>query len=111
MKYEMKDLGYPRTPTDALYRVEMPDGSKWDVPVQCIADSRDDNYSDDKEDTIGSIRDGGLLDSEIDDWAMNNINWDDVKAYAVQAPIASGPRNVNFEEGWRNGDKKIIGAI
>lgn len=109
MQYKMKDLGYQRTPTDALYRVEMPDGSKWDIPVQCIADSRDENYSEDKEDTIGSIRDGGLDNSDICDWAENNMNWDDVKAYAVQVP--SRPRKVDFQQGWCNGAKEIIGAI
>ena len=44
----MKDLGYPRTPTDAKLRVEMPDNTLWDVPVQLIADSRDEHYADEK---------------------------------------------------------------
>jgi len=58
MTYTMKDLGYTRTPTDAMYQVEMPDGSLWQVPVQVIADSRDENYVEDQEDTIGYIRTG-----------------------------------------------------
>lgn len=32
MTYTMNDLGYQGTPTTALYRVEMEDGSKWDTP-------------------------------------------------------------------------------
>lgn len=109
MKYEMKDLGYKRTPTEAMFRVEMGDGSLWDVPVQMIADSRDKHYRDDGEDTVGFIRDGGLGDYEIHDWAGNNMNWSDVKAFAVRAP--SKPQKVDWEDGWANGEKEIIGSV
>lgn len=43
--YKQKDLGYPRTSTDDEFEVAMPDGSAWRVPVQIIADSRDDHYA------------------------------------------------------------------
>jgi hypothetical protein len=105
----MKDLGYKRTPTDAMYQVEMPDGSLWQVPVQAISDSRDENYAEDKEDTIGSIREGGLSEYEITDWAGNNMNWSDVKQYAVEVPRPK--RKVNWEEGWSNGEKEIVGKV
>jgi hypothetical protein len=107
--YTMKDLGYKRTPTTAKLRVEMPDGTLWDVPVQVIADSRDEHYADEEEDTIGGIRDGGLTDYEIKDWAAGNMNWDEVKRYAVQAPTRAF--SVDFQEGWINGDKEIVGEI
>ena len=42
--YAQKDLGYPRSTTTAMFRVQMEDMTKWDVPVQIIADSRDDHY-------------------------------------------------------------------
>ena len=51
---------YPRTPTTAKLRVTMPDGSKWDVPAQLIADSRD---AEKREDTIGLIRAGSAPSS------------------------------------------------
>lgn len=107
--YQMKNLGYTRTPTAALLRIEMEDGSKWDVPVQAIVDSRDEDYSEDKEDTIGSIRDGGLNEAEIHDWAGNNMNWEDVAAFAVKADIK--PKKIDWQEGWVNGEKEIVGAI
>lgn len=108
--YEMKDLGYKRTPTAAIYRVEMGDGSKWDVPVQAIADSRDENYKEDDEDTIGSIRSGGLPPYEINDWAGNNMNWSDVEQFAVPVP-ASELKKPGYQEGWTNGEKEIVGAL
>lgn len=110
MKYEMKDFGYPRTPTTALFRVEMGDGSKWDVPVQAIADSRDENYADEKEDTVGGIREHSLSGSEIHDWAGNNMNWEDVEAFAVPVP-ASELKKPNYQEGWCNGEKQIVGDL
>jgi len=93
-----------------MFRVQMDDNSLWDVPVQAIADSRDENYAYDKEDTIGSIRDGGLSDAEIHDWAGNNMNWDEVEAYAVLVP-ASKQKKVDWQEGWCNGEKEIVGKI
>lgn len=108
--YAMKDLGYKRTPTTAMFRVEMSDGRKWDVPVQAIADSRDENYREDEEDTIGSIRDGGLGDYEINYWAGNNMNWADVKDFAVLAPPDT-KKKIDREEGWANGEKEIIGSV
>lgn len=107
--YKQMDLGYPRVVTTAQYEVEMSDGSRWRVPVQCIADSRDEYYRDDKEDTIGSIRDGLLDDSEIQDWAGNNMNWSDVKDFAVRAEIPQ--KKVDWEDGWSNGFQRIVGKI
>lgn len=107
--YVMKDLGYERTPTTAIYRVEMEEGSKWDVPVQVIADSRDEHYQEDDEDTIGAIRDGELPAGEIQDWAGNNMNWSDVEAFAVRAEVT--PKKIDWEEGWCNGEKEIVGSI
>lgn len=105
----MKDLGYKRVPTPAAFRVQMPDSSYWRVPVQCIVDSRDEHYKEDQEDTVKSIRDGSLSDYEIYDWAGNNMNWSDVADYAekVDAPV----KKIDWEEGWSNGDKEIVGKV
>lgn len=108
MSYKAKDLGYARTPTTGQMRVEMPDGSRWDVPLQVIADSRDEYYSADAEDTIGFIRAGELDAYDLTDWAANNMNWDEVRKYAVPLP-ASENQKPDYQEGWVNGDKEIIG--
>ena len=107
--YIMKDLGYPRTPTTATMRVIMPDYSAWDVPVQAIVDSRDANYADEQEDTIGFIRKRSLDEYEIRDWAGNNMNWSDVSVFARKADVARP--EVDWEEGWCNGKKEIIGSL
>lgn len=42
-------------------------------------------------------------DYEIHDWASNNMNWDEVKAHAIQVKAA----DVDFQEGWVNGEYSI----
>ena len=108
MKYQMKDLGYPRTPTSAIVRITM-EHECWDVPAQIIADSRDANYADEKEDTIGFIRDGSLDRGAINDWGSNNMNWDDVEEYATQCESERPVQDL--QEGWVNGDWNIVGKL
>jgi hypothetical protein len=87
----------------------MPDGSKWAVPVSIIAGYRAKHYAHEfggdierslNEDT------GPLFDAdrfEIEDWAQNNMNWDDVKPYAVRIEGAK----CDYQEGWSNGEHEI----
>jgi hypothetical protein len=91
----------------------MSDGSKWDVPVMVIARNRAEHYvaADEefggdfqkalKEDTIPLFESD---DYEIEDWAANNMNWNEVKAHAVR--VEDG--EIDFEEGWANGEKEIV---
>ena len=107
--YTQKDLGYPRKPTSAVMHVTMDDLTVWAVPVQAIADSRDEHYADDKEDTIGFIRNKSLEQYEIKDWAANNMNWSDVKEFA--AKVESAFVEPDWQEGWISGEKKLVGDI
>lgn len=107
--YQMKDFGYKRTPTEAMYQTTMEDGSVWAVPVQVIVDSRDEHYKEDEEDTIGFIRNGSLDEYEIRDWAGNNMNWSDVKEWAVK--LATPNKKVDFQEGWTNGEHEVVGEV
>jgi len=81
--YVMKDLGYPRTPTSAEMIVSMTNGSNWSIPVQIIADSRDSQYTRDKEDTVKLCKDNGDTHVLLD-WVSNDMNWEDVKDYAKE---------------------------
>ena len=107
--YKQKDLGYPRAKTDAKMQLTMSDGSRWEFPVQIIADSRDEYYQDEKEDTIKYIRRGSLDKFEIEDWAANNMNASDVLEYMVELP--SKKTELDFEEEWTNAEKEIDGKI
>lgn len=105
-------------------RVTMPDGSKWDVPAQIIADQRARYYA--KHDTVSDIDPGGQKpgdepydsiyaveldyamksDYELKDWAANNMNWSDVEESAILVKHAGN--EVEYQEGWVNGEKEII---
>jgi hypothetical protein len=88
----------------------MPDGSKWGVDVQEIAWNRAKYYAHEfdrsvkrslSEDTLPLFK---AEPYEIQDWAENNMNWEDFKEHYL---IESAPSEVNFNEGWITGDKEI----
>lgn len=90
--------------------VEMPDGSKWGVPVEVIAMNRAAYYA--RHDGVSieeSLNNDTLplfdADSfEVEDWAVNNMNWSDVEHLAVC--ISKG--ETDYEDGWCNGEKEVI---
>ena len=82
-----------------LYVVKMENGMRYGVPVKIIIDSYNEYYSD--EDIAEEIP-----DSEIKDWAENNMNWDDVEKYAGELP--SVIKKPDFQDGWVNGEKSFI---
>lgn len=98
-------------------RVEMPDGSKWDVPANIIADDRAKHYAY-NDSPVGATEESEeyksiyaqeyqyTLDSsyELKDWAANNMDWRQVVGSAVL--VSHAP--VDFQEGWVNGEKEII---
>ena len=81
--------------------IEMPDFSVWRVPVQVIADARTDYYAE----RCGEDREKVKAETEqlftthefeIEDWAANSMDWDEVKA-----------GEVDYQEGWINGNKCV----
>ncbi len=88
--------------------IEMPDGSKWGVPVEMIARSRAKHYA---HEFNGDIERSLAFDTiplfesdsdEISDWAVNNMNWSDFDGY--QAKLAESPP-IDFDEVWLSGTK------
>jgi len=94
---------------DKNYIVTMPDGSRWSVPVKVIAKNKAEYYADDfggdlDESLRVTYKDFDYDDYEVKDWAQNNMNWEDVAEHAVQL---DPPENVDYDEGWVNGEKEI----
>lgn len=95
---------------DAELIIEMPDGSKWSVKVSHIIESRAERYADQYDGDVDKARHDTIElfecdDYEIEDWASNNMNWDEIKEFAVKV---SEPAPVDYEDGWRNGEKEVI---
>lgn len=95
-----------------MLRVTMPDGSRWDVPVDVIARNRAAYYADRlhggdiekslTEDTLPLFESD---DYEIEDWAANNMDWSDVQAHARMVEPAA---DADYQEGWVNGEKEVV---
>ncbi len=91
-------------------RITMPDDSQWDVSVMIIAKNRAKWYEKDfgsfeeslYKDTLPLFED----DYEIEDWAENNMNWEDVKDFAKKVILPT--LEVDYQDGWINGKKEII---
>lgn len=89
-----------------LMTVEMPDGSKWGVPVELIARNRATHYASEfcgdvdrslSEDTLPLFE---TDDYAIEDWAKNQMNWIDFDGHQVKVAEAPTP---DFQEAWMNG--------
>jgi len=94
---------------DKKYLTKMSNGQTWAVPVRVIAENRaqyyaaKDGVSVEKslnEDTLPLFESD---DYEVEDWAQNNLNWDDVKHVAEL--VESG--GFDWDDGWINGDHDI----
>lgn len=88
--------------------VEMPDGSKWGVPVEMIARNRAAHYASEfdgdverslADDTIPMFESSSY---EIEDWAANQMDWSDFDGHQVKLADAPAP---DFQEAWMSGAK------
>ena len=108
-----------------VLRVEMPDGTEWDIPAEVIARNRTEYYSAGRGKTY---KDGKLVwqepsfkpgskewdeewkqsmqDDEIMDWAANNMDWKDVKEFAVRVPKKENPRK--YDDDWTNAEMRVV---
>ena len=96
-----------------LMTVEMPDGSKWGVPVEMIARSRATHYASEfGGDVEASLAEDTLPlfeseDYEIEDWAKNNMNWSDFDGHQVKTSDAPP---LDFQEAWMSGATGYVDA-
>lgn len=87
--------------------VTMPDSSQWQVPCDVIAEDRAVYYSEDTDKNKRSydeVYEETMSNMELlIDWGENNMNWSYLKQYSemIKHP------NVDYEDGWCNGYKRI----
>lgn len=91
--------------------VTQADGSKWGVPVDMIARDRAAHYMSEFGDDIKrSLAEDTLPlfetdDYEIQDWAVNNMNWSDFDGHQIRLADAEP---LDFQDAWMNGDKEVV---
>lgn len=84
--------------------VVMPDNSIWKVNAKIIAEDRACYYSEIEKEDYSEIFNETLNNNDIlIDWASNEIDWNNVKDKAIK--VKDG--DVDYEEGWMNGEKSI----
>lgn len=93
--------------------IDLPDGSKWGVPLEMIARDRAKHYAKEfdgdierslAEDTLPLFESDSF---EVEDWASNNMNWSDVSAQAKCLKPA-GLTESDFQDAWCNGEKAVL---
>lgn len=94
-------------------KVIMPDSFIYGVPVEFIARHRAEYYA--SKDYAGDVTKSLIEDTlplfesddyEIQDWAVNNLNWSDVKNSAVI--LGKSLCDNDMEDAWANGEHSIV---
>lgn len=87
--------------------VKMLDGTVWAVPAEVVAKDSAKYYSGlDGGGTFDQETAQTLMDDdELLDWASNNMDWSDVEKHA--RCIVRSDLNIDYQEGWVNGDKTV----
>ncbi len=108
--------------TDKFLRVTFSDSRRFDIPAHIIADNRATYYANHDEGERKKVEDITPAwrrtydderkitledDYEIHDWAFNNMNWEDVRTYAIEVPRESQPIP-NYDREWINVKHEVI---
>lgn len=88
-------------------RVTFSNGEVWDIPAAVIADARAVYYEDRDPNTTYTDEFCFTMgdNSELLDWASNNMNWEDVKE---EARLVSNPESIDYESEWINAHREIV---
>ena len=98
-----------------IMRVKFENGEVYDIPAEVIAKHRAHSYAID-EGEKGSLAYENLFqeefeytlgdNSELSDWASNNMNWSDLSLHARRVQVT--PPKPNYEELWSNCDREYF---
>jgi hypothetical protein len=98
-----------------VLEITMPNGSQWNVPVEAIARNHAEYYAthESSGDVEKCLREHSLPllmadKHELRDWASGNMNWADVASVAFLAAAPTRPAVVDFQEGWVNGEYRVL---
>ena len=87
--------------------ITTPDGSVWGVPTEMIALNRATTYAHEFDDNIATSLAEDTIplfeedEYNIQDWAINNMNWSDFDGHQVKLKDAPAPC---FKEAWLCGE-------
>ena len=103
--------------TKKMIRVTMGDGSKWDVPLEVVVTSFATYWANKShppatspkrkwDDAFAVEFEWAMVSHSVAlDWAVNNMDWNDVAKHAVRV---NPSRPADYQEGWVNGEKVVV---
>jgi len=85
--------------------ITMPDRSKWSVSALVVAKNRAEYYKEKGDDYDEELEFALSDNSELTDWAQNNMNWSDIEPHAkrLQSP------QCDYDDKWPNADIEVKG--
>lgn len=101
------------------YKTVMSNGDEYFVPALFIVEARAKYYSqkDGEEDNLSPEEEKKVFDEEvafaleddyeIEDWARNNMDWDEVATIAILRPRVPLTAE-ELQEGWVNGNHEVV---
>lgn len=90
------------------------DGSLWGVPVDAIALDRATHYANEFDGNVQRSLNEDTLPLfaaepyEIQDWAVNQMNWSDFGEKAIKLKDAPALTKDDFQYAWMENDKKFV---
>lgn len=101
-----------------VFRVTMPDGSRWDIPVKFIAEHRavsihmEGLASEfvDLRDALEATKRAFESEAVIREWVAGHINWLQVESVATHYSPGTGklPLGMSYDDGLRSGEAEVI---
>jgi hypothetical protein len=89
-----------------VLRIECSNGEVWEIPAEVIARQRAQYYADECGENFEEVLRETLEDDyELKDWAVGNMNWEDVVKWATRV---QGPKGVDMQKEWLSCDKKVV---
>lgn len=92
-------------------RVEMDDGSWWEVPAKIIASSRASSIvnvitsNEDLEKFLNLFQETIKSEEMLIDWAEERMTWEEVSSFAR---LVRPPRDTHYQSNWKNGAKQVV---
>ena len=80
-----------------------PEGDEWAIGVQHIITHRANVYGGTDESFQKTVNLFESDDFEIEDWAVNNMNWSDVESYAVKVKECK----LDMDTAWAEGEFRV----
>jgi hypothetical protein len=96
---------------EKILRVKFSNGDEFSIPTRIIAENRANYYSEvdgyekESNEWEQEVQYAMNDEYEIEDWAANNMNWDELEPFAT---LLDKSEEFDYEDEWGEADKKVV---